>query len=202
MVFHSSTEYDKPRRERIKTVIRAFGWIAWAQRASMRSTRKRFQLLIYHEPSEKRSFLLTLSLSIAESEAYRALINFQDIRDREWKHGDRDAASFFAIELADTVRNPNGYTFWLHAVLEKTSKLMYVYVAMKSGKRNHDTLVNPIVPYPRTIEGISVLHRLCGNARFEKRLRKLYKDKKEQWRGRWRTSYRERKRNPRNVDRE
>lgn len=111
MVFHSSTEYDKPRRERIKTVIRAFGWIAWAQRASMRSTRKRFQLLIYHEPSEKRSFLLTLSLSIAESEAYRALINFQDIRDREWKHGDRDAASFFAIELADTVRNPNGYTF-------------------------------------------------------------------------------------------
>lgn len=141
----------------------------------MRSTRKRFQLLIYHEASEKRSFLFTgrlhspyiyiffLSLSMPESEAYRTLINFQDIRDREGRSKRRVSRNTADRHRAKSER--------LRSDCRETS-----LHGNEIWQENHVTwiVVNPTVLYPRTIEGISVFRRcVCRNTRFEKRLRKL-----------------------------
>lgn len=140
----------------------------------MRSTRKRFQLLIYHEASEKRSFLFTGRLH----SPYIYILSF----------------SFYA--RVGSVSNANKLSRYTGSRGEIETprfsqysrptpcEICYVLITRRETslhgneiwQENHVTwiVVNPTVLYPRTIEGISVFRRcVCRNTRFEKRLRKL-----------------------------
>lgn len=123
----------------------------------MRSTRKRFQLLIYREAGEKRSFLFagrlrspifflshSLSLSLFLYPSRKRISNANKLSRYTGSRGETleiETPRFSRYTAsADTVRNPNGYVLITRRTRETSLRGNEIW------QENHDTwiVVNPI----------------------------------------------------------